>query len=127
MPSFTNWKVRPLSIVSECLIASVPGQGKTKDRLGVALLFAERVVVVNGTGAGPDDPAAIGKDRMRELFPVHHIFTDRVTPALARYRIGGRFVLEKEVVLAVVIHHAVRIIQPVLAGGEVKLRAVVWS
>ena len=64
--------------------------------------------------AGPDDPAAIGEDRVWELFPVHHVLADRVAPALARSRIVSRFMLEKEVVLAVVIHHAVRVIEPVL-------------
>ena len=93
-------------------------------RLGVALLLAQRVVVVNGTGAGEDSTVAIGQDRVGQLLPVNHVLTDRVAPGHVPPFVAFGVVLEEEMILAIVVHHAVRIVQPVLHGRKVELRPV---
>ena len=79
------------------------------------MLLAERVVFINRSGTGKDGSATVGQDGVRQLLPMQHVLTDRMAPGHISPLIGYGVMLEEEVVLAVVIHHAVRVIEPVLA------------
>jgi len=55
---------------------------------------------------------------------MQQIFAYRMAPALLTITIPPWIVLEEQMPLAVVVDEAIRIIQPVLAGGEVELGAL---
>ena len=79
--------------------------------------------MVDRAGSGKDQSAIVGKNRVRELFPVHHVLANRVAPDLTPHLIDAGVVLEKEMVLTIVVDHAVGIVERVFTRGEVELRA----
>ena len=61
---------------------------------------------------------------MGQLLPFHHVLTYCMAPGHVSPFIGLWVMLKKEVILPIVIDHAVGVIEPVFTGGEMELGAV---
>ena len=99
--------------------------GKEGDEGRVVLRAEARGVVPIDDGAtGEDVSEAVGRQGDREVLPVHEVAADGVAPVHGPPDGFLGVVLIEEVVLPVVIHHAVGVVHPVFGGREVDLRAV---
>jgi len=95
------------------------------DRLLFSRLETRRVLPIDNRRTRPAAaPDLVRRDGRPDLFPMHQVCTHGVTPIFVRPGAARRHVLEKEVVRSVVVDQPVRIVDPVLLGRKVELRAV---
>ena len=80
------------------------------------------ILPIDDRAAGKDHDAVGFREGQRQVLPVHQIAADGMPPAHVSPTIALRIVLIKQVPLAVVEHHAVRIIHPIPFRREMELR-----
>jgi len=112
------------SVVAVCEGLAAAGVGERgNDNLLLAGLEATRIIDVYGGRTAEAVPLGHGpwpQDRL-QLRPVHQILADRVSPVrVAPYQAEG-VRLPEEVILAIVVHHAVRIVAPAALLAEAQL------
>ena len=97
----------------------------------VALLLAEGIELVHHGGARPDGvvvalvPLHIGirVEDVGQLVPMHQVLAHRMTPGFCPAGVPLGVMLEAHVPEAVVIDHAIRVVEPAHARGEMELRS----
>jgi hypothetical protein len=82
--------------------------------------------MVDYSASGPDIAAVIRLDGVRQLFPVHQIGTDRVTPCYVTPFDAPGVMLKEEMILALVVNQPVWIIHPVFFRRKMKLRPILF-
>jgi hypothetical protein len=79
--------------------------------------------VIDDRGAGVDLDFSLLGERERQMLPVDEIIADRMAPTHVPPFIAKGIVLIEEVVFAVVVDHAVRVVHPVSLRREMELGA----
>ena len=82
------------------------------------------VVLVDDGRTGEDVSQRVARESHGLFRPVHEVGRGGVAPRHVAPVVALRVILVEEVVSAVDVDHSVRVIHPVLGGGEVYLRAV---
>ena len=83
-----------------------------------------KILMIDDSGTRKHSTQLIGVQRVLDLPPVNQIVADRMPPPHLSPGWRLNIVLEKEVPDTVMVHEPVRIVDPVFAGREVKLRPV---
>src|ERR1039458_3964634 len=116
-------KVLSLEGWARCGLGSVCGVDGDETRFRTSAETA-RVVLIHYSAAGEDHDAVLFRKSDRQFAPVNQIGADGVAPTHVAPASAEWIVLEKQMILALEIDQAVRIVGPVAGRGKMELRAV---
>ena len=112
-------RIRPFRRAELARVRENGDQRRMRPRLESRCVFR-----INYSRPAENRPVFVGMDRVVELGPVHQIGADRMAPGHVAPVDPFRVVLEEQVVFAVVMDQAVRVVGPVGLRREMKLRPV---
>ena len=115
-------KAASVGAVGDSLHRGISSSGVNEHQWWFAILAEAAGIVPIHHGAAAEHRAhGIGQKFVAEFLPVNEVFADGVAPVHVSPAPAIRVVLEKEVILAIVEDHAIRVVVPSALGREVEL------